>query len=93
LAPAKVTLVDARHVSFKLTARRDASEATFSVERDEERRVVRGEARLPDGTTSTIVAELPEDPLASSLAGALTRLGPDPVWEAALSVATSLRGD
>ena len=93
LAPANVTLLDARHVSFTLTCRRDGSEATFAVEREDDRRTVRGQARLPDGTTSTTIAELPEDPLASSLAGALTRLGPDPVWEAALSVATTLRGD
>ncbi len=93
LASGNVTLLDARHVSFKLTCTRDGKDATFAVERDDDRRRVRAEGRLPDGTTSTITAELPEDSLAAALAGALTRLGPDPVWEAALSAATSLRDD
>jgi glucose-6-phosphate dehydrogenase assembly protein OpcA len=87
-----VTFEDARHVSFKLTARRDGEEATFAVERHYDLREVVATVRLPGQAPQIATAELPEDALASSLAEALTRLGPDPVWEAALSEATSLAG-
>ncbi len=90
LAPRRISLSDARHVSLRLTCRSDEGEATFSVERVEGQRLVAAEAVLPDGATLRMTATLPEDPLATSLATALTHLRPDLVWERALSSATAL---
>ena len=90
LSPRRISLSDARHVSMRLTCRRDGESATFVVERAEGRRFVSAEATLPDGATHRMTAALPEDPLATSLANALTHLRPDSVWERALSLATAL---
>lgn len=90
VAPKRIALSDARHVSIHLTAHGDGGEATFGVERAEGQRLVVAEATLPDGTTLHHTSALPDNQLATSLATALTHLRPDPIWERALSVATAL---
>lgn len=90
LAPKRISLADARHASVSLGAERDGARATFAVERVEGQRMVVGEASLPDGTVLRTSANLPDDPLATSIANALTHLRPDPIWERALSAATAL---
>lgn len=90
VSPRRVSLADDRHVSVRLTCRQGSSEAAFSVERVEGQRMVAAEANLPDGASLHSTASLPEDPLATSLASALTNLQPDPIWERALSAATAL---
>lgn len=90
VAPRRVTLHDARHVSIELDASRDGHSATFTVERVEGQRLVVAEAVVPDGHTLRSSTALPDDPLAMSLANGLTHLRPDPVWERALSTAAAL---
>ena len=90
LAPRSIALADQRHVSLRLTASRDGEEAVFSVERVEGQRLVAAEAVVPGEPGLRLSSRLPEDPLATSLANALTHLRPDPVWERALSSATAL---
>ncbi len=87
----RVHLSDARHVSIHIEAGRPgAGSATFTVERVEGQRLISAESRLADGSTNRATTTIPDDPLTSSLAGALTNLGPDPIWERALSAATAL---
>lgn len=90
VAPRRIALLDARHASVRITASGDGGAAEFTVERPEGRRLVAAEAVLPDGSTVHSTAAIPEDPLPTSLATALTKLRPDPVWERALSAATAL---
>lgn len=90
LPPRRITLSDARHVSIRLNCIRDGAEATFAAERVDGQRLVTAEAILPEGGSMRLTTSLPEDPLATSLANALTHLRPDPVWERALSSATAL---
>jgi glucose-6-phosphate dehydrogenase assembly protein OpcA len=90
VAPRRITLRDARHASVTISAAADSGTATFRVERPEGQRLVAAEAVLPDGTAVRATASLPEDPLPTSLATALTRLRPDPIWERALSAATAI---
>ncbi|HWE54820.1 MAG TPA: glucose-6-phosphate dehydrogenase assembly protein OpcA [Acidimicrobiales bacterium] len=86
----RISLQDARHVSIRLAGRRDGQTATFTVERVDGQRMIVAEANLPDGPTLRSTNLLPDDPLATSLANALTHLRPDPIWERALSAATAL---
>jgi glucose-6-phosphate dehydrogenase assembly protein OpcA len=97
LRPDQVRLVDSRHVGIRVTCRRDGEEALFEVGRGGLNRMVSARAELPDDLNAgPAVAEnvhpipLVEDPLAASLAEALTHLHPDLVWEHALSAATTL---
>jgi glucose-6-phosphate dehydrogenase assembly protein OpcA len=90
LSPRNVSVRDAQHVSVKLTARDQGSTATFSVTRPEGQRLLVGEAVLPDGEVLKASSDLPSDPVAMSLAAALTLLRPDPVWERALSAVAAL---
>lgn len=90
ISPRRVVLRDARHVSIRLTAERGTDVATFTVERIDGQRLVAAEALLPDGSAMRATSVLPDDPRATSLANALTHLGPDPIWEKALSSATAL---
>jgi glucose-6-phosphate dehydrogenase assembly protein OpcA len=90
VAPRRITLRDARHASVSISAPCDGGTATFRVERPEGQRLVAAEAILPGGTTLRATATLPEDPLPTSLAAALTRLRPDPIWERSLSAATAI---
>jgi glucose-6-phosphate dehydrogenase assembly protein OpcA len=90
VSPRRVSLHDARHVSIRLAATRDGNRATFSVERAEEQRLLVAEAAVPGAALAHSTSVLPERPLASSVATALTHLRPDPVWERALSSAAAL---
>jgi glucose-6-phosphate dehydrogenase assembly protein OpcA len=92
LAPRRISLVDERHASLELTALRSGDRASFTVSRVEGRRLVAAEAALPGADPVRASALLPDHALAGSLAGALTRLGPDPVWERAVSAASALGG-
>jgi glucose-6-phosphate dehydrogenase assembly protein OpcA len=82
----RVSLHDDRHLNIRITA----GAASFTVERVEGQRLVAAEASLADGSVLRATSPLPDDPLGTSLADALTHLGPDPVWERALSTATAL---
>lgn len=90
VAPRRITLADARHLSLRLRCRLDGADATFTVERVDGQRLVAAEAGIPGSAPLRLTAALPEDPRATSLAEALTHLRPDPVWERALSSATAL---
>ncbi|HET6965544.1 MAG TPA: glucose-6-phosphate dehydrogenase assembly protein OpcA [Acidimicrobiales bacterium] len=86
----RVALTDAQHVSIEMIARRDGETATFTVDRVEGQRLVVAEAVVPGSSPVRATSLLSDDPLASSLANALTHLNPDPIWERALSTATAL---
>lgn len=90
IAPRQVALEDAQHVSIEMTARRDGQTATFNVARVGGQRLVAAEAAVPGAPALIATTLLSDDPLASSLANALTHLRPDPIWERALSTATAL---
>lgn len=90
LPPRLVKLRDARHVSIRLLARSGQESATFTVERQGDHRLVTAEAAIPGQPVAYSSSLLPEDPLATSLANALTHLRPDPIWERSLSAATAL---
>jgi glucose-6-phosphate dehydrogenase assembly protein OpcA len=97
LRPDQVRLVDSRHVGIRMTCRREGEEALFEVGRAGLSRLVSARAEVPDDLDGgPAVAEsvqpiaLAEDPLAASLAEALTHLQPDPVWQHALSAASTL---
>jgi glucose-6-phosphate dehydrogenase assembly protein OpcA len=92
LSPARVAISDAQHASLRLRCHRGGETAEFTVERPEGQRLLVAGAALPGGTQLRAAMQLPEDPLAGSLAAALTHLRPDPVWERALSGATALIG-
>lgn len=90
IAPRRITLGSARHVSVRMTAEQSGQKASFTVERADGQRLVAAEAVIPGGPPFHDTTLLPEDPLATSLANALTHLRPDPIWERALSAATAL---
>ena len=106
LMPHQVRLIDARHVEIRIECRRDDQTATFEVGRGDRHRTVSARAVLPPargaqastrGHSGPSVAfngslsiPLAEDPLATSLAEALTHLEPDAIWERALSAASGL---
>ncbi len=93
LLPHQVRLVDARHVEIRVVCSRGGRTATFEVSRGERERTVTARAVIPGETGrpgGPQVIPLAEDPLATSLADALTHLQPDVIWERALSAATSL---
>jgi glucose-6-phosphate dehydrogenase assembly protein OpcA len=93
----QVHLTDAQHVEIRVVCVRDGQTATFEVARGDRHRTVSAQVSLPGGPPRRRpgldrpqVIPLAQDPLATSLAEALTHLEPDPVWERALSTATSL---
>jgi glucose-6-phosphate dehydrogenase assembly protein OpcA len=97
LLPHQVTLSDSRHVEIRMVCRRGDSTATFEVGRGELDRTVAGRALIPTASAGgdsrpegPHLIALAEDPLATSLADALTHLQPDVIWERALSAATGL---
>jgi glucose-6-phosphate dehydrogenase assembly protein OpcA len=90
LTPSQVRLVDARHVEVRVTCRRGNESALFEVGRGDVQRTVSAEAALPAGPSPHHSMALADDPLATSLAHALTHLEPDAVWERALSGAALL---
>jgi glucose-6-phosphate dehydrogenase assembly protein OpcA len=94
LAPGQVQLVDAQHVEVRVVCRRGADVATFEVGRGAANRTVAARCVIPGGRAAAPVPDsgqailLADDPLATSLAEALTHLQPDAVWERALSAAS-----
>jgi glucose-6-phosphate dehydrogenase assembly protein OpcA len=97
LLPSQVRLVDAQHVEIRVVCSRDADTAIFEVGRGTLHRTVSARALLPGSRAGGAVGPaagqtiaLAEDPLATSLAEALTHLQPDVIWERALSAATGL---
>jgi glucose-6-phosphate dehydrogenase assembly protein OpcA len=97
LQPAQVRLADAQHVEIRVECRRDDQVATFEVSRGPLDRTVSARVVMPQApardrsrTEGPLLIPLAADPLATSLAEALTHLQPDAVWERALSAATSL---
>lgn len=90
VSPRRVRLHDARHVAIQMVCRRDAGAARFTVERPEGQRLVSAEAEVPGEPLQHATNVLPDDPMASSLANALTHLDPDPIWERALSAAAAI---
>jgi glucose-6-phosphate dehydrogenase assembly protein OpcA len=100
LLPHQIHLVDARHVEIRVLCRQNGQTALFEVGRGEAQRTVTARALLPagpepgpPGRAAPQSIALAQDPLATSLADALTHLEPDPVWERALSAATTLPTD
>ena len=88
--------MDAQHVSIRVICRRGGEEALFEVGRGGLNRMVSARAELPDdldrgpaGAENPQPIPLAEDPLATSLAEALTHLQPDAVWQRALSAAST----
>jgi glucose-6-phosphate dehydrogenase assembly protein OpcA len=97
LHPDEVRLVDAQHVEMRVVCRQGGDQAVFEVGRGDLNRTVAARVVLPDDVDAgPAVPEnlqpvpLAEDPLAASLAEALTHLQPDRIWEHALSTATTL---
>jgi glucose-6-phosphate dehydrogenase assembly protein OpcA len=97
LSPSQLQLVDAQHVEIRMVCRRGPDVATFEIGRGASHRTVSARSLIPDGPGGRVagpVAEpgqvipLADDPLATSLAEALTHLQPDAVWERALSAAS-----
>jgi glucose-6-phosphate dehydrogenase assembly protein OpcA len=97
LSPSQVQLVDAQHVEVRVVCRRGPDVATFEVGRGALHRTVSARCLIPDGPggrAASLVSNagqaipLADDPLATSLAEALTHLQPDAVWERALSAAS-----
>jgi glucose-6-phosphate dehydrogenase assembly protein OpcA len=93
----QVRLMDAQHVSIRVRCRRGGEEAVFEVGRSGLSRMVSARAEVPSdldagpaATENLQPLPLAEDPLASSLAEALTHLQPDVVWQHALSAASTL---
>jgi glucose-6-phosphate dehydrogenase assembly protein OpcA len=97
LSPSQVQLVDAQHVELRVVCRRGRDVATFEVGRGAAHRTVSAHGVIPDGPGGRVAGSVPDsgqaipladDPLATSLAEALTHLQPDAVWERALSAAS-----
>jgi glucose-6-phosphate dehydrogenase assembly protein OpcA len=90
LAPSLIRLTDARHVGVWLKASYRNQEASFSVVRSDDQRVVRAGAVIEGGPSHEELLPLPDDSLTWSLAYALTHLRRDPIWERALPDAVRL---
>ncbi len=97
LHPDQVRLMDSQHVSIRMICRRGGEEAVFEVGRPGLSRMVAARAELPEdldagpaGAENLQPIPLAEDPLATSLAEALTHLQPDVVWQHALAAASTL---
>lgn len=90
LDPSRVSLLDARHAEITVECHYDNETGTFDVGRIEGRRAVWAGATVSTGPSLRQMLALSDDPLSMSLSDALTHLHPDPVWERALSAATSL---
>jgi glucose-6-phosphate dehydrogenase assembly protein OpcA len=91
LGPApEVRLIDAQHVSIRLSAVHQGRHGTFQVTRTGGERSVRASADVEGGPGHHEVLALPDNSLAWSLSRALTHLRRDRTWEQALSAAVGL---
>lgn len=84
VAHRRFTLVPARHVALRVHAEHDGRVGVFEVERRSGERTVRSRAEIGGGPHHSDVAALPQASLPWSLAGALTHLYHDRVYEEVL---------
>jgi glucose-6-phosphate dehydrogenase assembly protein OpcA len=89
LPQSSVRLEDANHMALRLVAEHGGAVATFTVERVEEKRLLRGSARVEGGPSHEDHRPLPDDSLPWSLAECLTHLERDRVYEQAQQAALS----
>ncbi|HET9059874.1 MAG TPA: glucose-6-phosphate dehydrogenase assembly protein OpcA [Acidimicrobiales bacterium] len=83
-------LEDAKHVDIVVEAKHADETGTFQVSRDAGSRAVWAKATLSGGTSHSQALPLPDDSLTSALAGAVSNLRADKVWEHALVAAATL---
>jgi len=86
-----VQLTAGEHVSLRLEATADGRSATFSVARSGPERVIRACVDIESGPSLEQVVTMREQWPSLALAGALTRVGHDEVYEEALSGARELQ--
>jgi glucose-6-phosphate dehydrogenase assembly protein OpcA len=86
----ELELGDAKHVDIVVEASHADETGTFQVSRDGGARAVRARATFSGGTSHSQALPLPDDSLTSALAGAISNLRADRVWEQALAAAATL---
>ncbi|MDP9071016.1 MAG: glucose-6-phosphate dehydrogenase assembly protein OpcA [Actinomycetota bacterium] len=87
LPRSSVDLRDASHMVLRLTAEHDGAVGTFTVERVEDKRLLRSSARVEGGPSRQDHRSLPDDSLPWSLAECLTHLERDRAYEQAQQAA------
>ena len=92
VAPARVTLAPAEHVSIKITALHRDRTAVFTVERPGPARVIQSSIEVERGPSISQTLQMRQQWPALALAGALTRMGRDDVYCDALQGAVELAG-
>lgn len=85
-APA-VTLTEEEHVSIRLRASANGTEARFAVERTSDEKVIRASVEIAGGVNRQQTLRMRDQPRAAVLADALARMGHDPVYDGALRTA------
>jgi glucose-6-phosphate dehydrogenase assembly protein OpcA len=91
LPPSAVHLRPAEHVSVRIEATADGRSGTFSVLRPGAERVIHACVDIEDGPSVEQIVNMREQWPSLALAGALTRVGHDSVYEEALAGARDLR--
>lgn len=86
----ELVLEDAKHVDIVMEAAHGHELGTFQVSRGEGSRAVWAKATFSGGTVQSQALPLPDDSLTSALAGAVSNLRADRVWERALVAAATL---
>jgi glucose-6-phosphate dehydrogenase assembly protein OpcA len=90
LAPSMVKLTAAEHVSISLDASARGREASFSVRRPSDEKVITASVQVAGGLSQQQTLRMRDQPRHDVLADALSRMGRDPVYEAALTGALQL---
>jgi glucose-6-phosphate dehydrogenase assembly protein OpcA len=90
LPRAKVHLAPSEHVSIKLVCTHEGRDGHFSVERKGDDRVIDASVEIEGGPSYQQTLQFGEDWPSRALADALTRMGHDDVYEAALNAAAGL---
>ena len=86
-----VDLEDANHMALRLDAVHGGAVGRFTVEREEDKRLLRGSARVEGGPCRDDHRALPDDSLPWSLAECLTHLERDRTYEEAQQAALGWR--
>lgn len=86
----ELVLSDSKHVDITLDAQLGKERGTFQVSRDDGTRAVWAKAELSSGVSHGQALPLPDGSLTSALAGAISNLRADRVWEKALAAAAAL---
>ena len=86
-----VRLTPAEHVSVRIEATADGRSGSFSVRRPGAQREIHACVDIEDGPSLEQIVHMTEQWPSLALAGALTRVGHDPVYEEALRGARELR--